>query len=97
MDVVSATASYWSGIIGPVGTMGWCIPYSYSNPREMDTFLKGPYTEMMRDVHGKFNIHYLGQQLVSSYPIISSKPIRTVDDLAKLKIRCVGLTAHTVV
>ncbi len=96
IEMVAATASYWSGIIGPVGKMGWCIPYAYEQPRELDNFLQTTYKDIMREADAKFGVYFLGTQLISSYPIISSKPINSVADLAKLKIRCVGLTAYTI-
>ena len=95
IQVVAAASPYWSGIVGRVGLMGWCIPYTYENPRQLDKFLQGPYIDTMREVVAKHGVHYLGTQLVSSYPIISTKPINNVSDLEELKIRCVGLTAFT--
>lgn len=95
IQMAAAAAPYWSGIIGRVGLMGWCIPYAYDNVRELDNFLQGSYTSVLREVVGKHGVHYLGSQLTSSYPIISTKPIKTIDDLTKMKIRCVGLTAFT--
>lgn len=95
IQVAAAASPYWSGIVGKVGLMGWAIPYTYEDPRELDNFLQGPYKDTMRKVVAKHGVYYLGTQLASSYPIISTKPINNLDDLAALKIRSVGLTAFT--
>lgn len=95
IQVAVAASPYWSGIVGKVALMGWCLPYAYEDPRQLDNFLQGPYMDTMREVVAKHGVHYLGTQLVSSYPIISTKPINNISDLAELKIRCVGLTAFT--
>jgi TRAP-type C4-dicarboxylate transport system substrate-binding protein len=95
IQVAAAASPYWSGIVGKVALMGWCIPYTYNNVRDLDNFLQGSYTRIMRDTVAKHGVYYLGTQLASSYPVISTKPINTVADLAKMKIRCVGLTAFT--
>jgi TRAP-type C4-dicarboxylate transport system substrate-binding protein len=95
IQMAAAASPYWAGIVGKVALMGWCVPYSYDNVRELDNFLQGSYTSVMRDVVAKHGVYYLGTQLASSYPIISTKPIKTIADLKKMKIRCVGLTAFT--
>jgi TRAP-type C4-dicarboxylate transport system substrate-binding protein len=95
IQMATAASPYWSGIVGKVGLMGWCIPYTYEKVRELDNFLQGSYTDVMREVVGKHGVYYLGTQLTSSYPIISTKPIKNIEDLSKMKIRCVGLTAFT--
>lgn len=95
IEMGAAASPYWAGIIGRVGLMGWCIPYSYEDPRELDNFLLGPYTQTMREVTAKHGVYYLGRQLTSSYPIISTKPVNSLKDISELKIRTVGLTAHT--
>ena len=95
IQMAVAASPYWSGIVGRVALMGWCIPYAYEDPRQLDNFLQGPYNDTMREVVAKHGVHYLGTQLASSYPVISTKPIKSISDLAQLKIRCVGLTAFT--
>jgi TRAP-type C4-dicarboxylate transport system substrate-binding protein len=95
IQIAAAASPYWAGIVGRVGQMGWCIPYAYDDPKELDNFLQGPYLSVMRDVVAKHGVYYLGTQLISSYPIISTKPIKSIADLSKLKIRSVGLTAFT--
>lgn len=95
IQVVAAASPYWSGIVGPVALMGWCVPYTYDDPRQLDNFLQGAYLNVMREAVAKHGVYYLGTQLASSYPIISNKPINSISDLSKLKIRCVGLTAFT--
>ncbi|MBN1471989.1 MAG: TRAP transporter substrate-binding protein DctP [Syntrophaceae bacterium] len=95
IQIAAAASPYWAGIVGRIGQMGWCIPFTYDNARDLDNFLQGPYANVMREVVAKHGVYYLGTQLTSSYPIISTKPIKTIEDLSKLKIRCVGLTAFT--
>lgn len=46
--------------------------------------------ELVRELYGKYNVHYVGPALVGAEPIMSEVPIRSLEDFKGIKIRTAG-------
>jgi len=85
--------SYWSGKI-PVAGTEYGLPYSFRNKTEMQTFLlKKGYLEILREAYAKRNIYYVGLAIDNGFALVTKKPINTLEDLKKMKLRATGAGA----
>jgi TRAP-type mannitol/chloroaromatic compound transport system substrate-binding protein len=53
-------------------------------------FLKFGGWEIMKEAYAKHNVHFLGYTGIGAEPIMSKKPIKTIEDFKGLKIRTPG-------
>ena len=99
LDMVHAVAAMWGGIL-PIGEVEFGLPYAYNLPGEPDIFTAGReirnlffntgYVRLLREQYATQGLYWLD---VHSYgPIItmSTKKIRTCDDMQGLKFRVEG-------
>ena len=96
LDMVHAVAAMWGGIL-PIGEVEFGLPYAYNLPGEPDIFSAGKeirnlffntgYVRLLREQYATQGLYWLD---VHSYgPIItmSTKKIRTCEDMQGLKFR----------
>lgn len=67
----------------------------WTDPREVRVWIESfGGRELMDKAYAKYNVKYLGSTLIGAEPIMSKKPIRSLDDFKGVKIRTPsGLTA----
>jgi len=87
-----SVGSYWSGEI-PLATLEYGLPYSFDNRTELNTYLyeKG-FLDLLREVYAKKGCYYVGLAADNGFTLLTKKPIRTVEDLKKMKLRATGAT-----
>jgi TRAP-type mannitol/chloroaromatic compound transport system substrate-binding protein len=92
VDCGLSVGAYWSGKI-PLAIMEYGLPYSFKNQVEIESFVydRG-LMGLLREEYAKFGCHYVGLCIDNGFSILSKKPIRTVEDLKKMKLRATGAT-----
>jgi TRAP-type mannitol/chloroaromatic compound transport system substrate-binding protein len=88
--------AYWAGKI-PAASFTYSLPFGIEGLDEDGIFLSDMGVEdILRKEYAKFNVHLLGFQPQCATYIMSTKPVRTVDDWKGMKVRTIGLMADAV-
>lgn len=87
IEIGLGTGAYWSGTI-PVGQIEHHVPFAMRNYMEMDSLWRDKgWLELFREAYAPHNAYFLGVIITAGNAVISTKPINSLDDMRKLKIR----------
>ncbi len=92
MEMGNGVGAYWPGKI-PVCTLEWSVPFTV-DMREADIlFWDKGWNDLYRKAYAEKNVFFAGPVCGVGSAIMSTKPIRSLADLKKMKIRSTGLAA----
>jgi len=100
LDMLQAGGTFWGGII-PVGEIEFGIPFAYSLPEEKTFegqasavhkfFYDSGFVDLLREQYAKQGLYWLDMHTYGPIILLSTVPVKTMDDLKGLKIRDEGL------
>lgn len=94
VEMAVTTGGYFAGKLGSFATLESGVPGSLRTPLERyNFFYKKGFIDLAREAYGKYGVYYLGPQLSPPWDIMSKKPITSMADFNRLKIRSFGLEA----
>ncbi len=89
LDLAGGAGGYWSELI-PVAAIEGGLPYALRTCTDVNTFFyQRGFLELCRKAYAKQGVYYLGPQMVDFAYMMADQPVRTLDDLKKLKFRAV--------
>ena len=89
LDIAGGAGGYWSNVIPLAATEG-VLPFALRTITDVNTFYyQRGYLDLCREAYAKHGVYYLGPQMVDFAYLMAKQPVRTVDDLKKLKLRAV--------
>jgi TRAP-type mannitol/chloroaromatic compound transport system substrate-binding protein len=89
LDIAGGAGGYWSEVI-PVAGCEATLPFALRTITDVNTFYyQRGFLELCREGYAKHNVYYLGPQMVDFAYIMAKNPVRTLEDLKKLKFRAV--------
>ena len=89
LDIAGGAGGYWSNAIPLAATEG-CLPFALRTITDVNTFYyQRGYLELCREAYAEHDVYYLGPQMVDFAYLMAKTPVKTVDDLKKLKLRAV--------
>jgi len=102
LTMLHAVAAMWGGIV-PVGEVEFGMPYAYNLPGHPDVyksanmirdfFLKTGFADLLRKEYAKQGLYWLDVHSYGPLFTMSTKKIRTCDDMKGLKFRVEGAWA----
>lgn len=95
VDMAVLTGGYYSGKIGHVANLETGVPGSLTTPIErFGLFYHTDFMDVVRKVYGRHGVYYLGPNISGSWDIVSTVPIKSMEDFNGLKIRAFGIEAE---
>ncbi len=101
LDMLHAMGGMWAGIL-PIGNVEFNLPLAFRIEGEKtfeekaaavrDFFFKEGFIDLLRQEYAKQGLYYLDIHTYGPVPfVLSTKPIKTCDDLKGMKIRAEGI------
>ncbi|MFO7886417.1 MAG: TRAP transporter substrate-binding protein [Desulfobacteraceae bacterium] len=95
IDMGTTCSCYHNGIL-PVAATAFALPGDPRGVEEiMDFIYKEEVLSFLRDAYATANVRYGAPVIWDGYTIVSKEPIKTWEDLKKLKVRASGSVAKT--
>ncbi|MCG8636483.1 MAG: TRAP transporter substrate-binding protein DctP [Desulfobacterales bacterium] len=89
IDIAGGAGGYWSNSIPLAATEG-VLPFALRTINDVNTFYyQRGYLELCRKAYAEHGVYYLGPQMVDFAYLMANTPVKTIDDLKKLKLRAV--------
>ena len=89
IDIAGGAGGYWSDVI-PIGATEGVLPFALRTITDVNTFYyQRGYLELCRKAYAEHGVYYLGPQMVDFAYLMAKSPVRTLEDLKKLKLRAV--------
>jgi TRAP-type C4-dicarboxylate transport system substrate-binding protein len=93
---MACSAGPYNARVVPEGNVEFGLPFSWRNWGEAwEAWTKYGLQEKIREAYAEKGVHLITIQPAAEYCLMSTKPVRKVEDLKGMKIRVVGLTAKT--
>lgn len=102
VDMLQAVGAYWAGTM-PIGDVEFALPMSYAVPWEegytnkakalREFFYNSGYLDIIRDEYAKHGLYFI-DIITAPMIILSSKPLKSLDDFKGVKIRADGLNVQ---
>lgn len=78
----------------PIGPIESGMPLAWTSPEEAQSiFFEHGLKEIIASEYAKHGVKYLGPVWAAPYHFLSKRPIKSIDDMRKIKIRAVGASA----
>ena len=95
IDMGTTCSCYHGGIL-PVAATAFALPGDPRGVNEIMDFIYTPETmKFLQDAYATQNVRYCAPMVWDGYTIVSKEPIKTWEDLKKLKVRASGSIAKT--
>jgi TRAP-type mannitol/chloroaromatic compound transport system substrate-binding protein len=107
VDMLQGMGGMWGGIV-PLGYIEFNLPLAFRIPEAAtfeekaqvvrDFFIQGGFTDLLRQEYAKHGLYFLDIHTYGPVPfVLSTKPVKTCDDLQGLKIKADGgnIAYHT--
>ena len=89
LDIAGGAGGYWSEVI-PIASAEGALPFALRTITDVNTFYyQRGFLELCRKAYAEHGVYYLGPQMVDFAYIMAKKPIKTIEDIKKLKFRAV--------
>jgi TRAP-type mannitol/chloroaromatic compound transport system substrate-binding protein len=89
IDIAGGAGGYWSDVI-PIGATEGVLPFALRTITDVNTFYyQRGYLELCRKAYAEHGVYYLGPQMVDFAYLMAKSPVKTLEDLKKLKLRAV--------
>jgi TRAP-type mannitol/chloroaromatic compound transport system substrate-binding protein len=94
LDIGHGMGQYWAPVkMGPIEAG---LPFSWVDLDEaLVVYNELGLRELLEEEYDELGVRYLGPSFEEPYTIISKKPINSLDDMRKMKIRMLGAFANT--
>lgn len=90
---MAVTCGAYYGDVMPVGNCVY-MPFSRDNGDDLEhIYGTGGFAELLREGYAEHGAHFITYTMNAPYEILTTVPVRTLDDLKPLKIRCIGSMA----
>lgn len=86
LDMCWSYAGYWPGKID-LAIIESGLAGTWTNVDEADYIFKNSLNPLLKESYAEQNIHHLGNAYGGSYDLLTTKPIKSLDDLKNMKIR----------
>jgi TRAP-type C4-dicarboxylate transport system substrate-binding protein len=87
LDMCQGYAGYWPGQLD-IASIEAGLPAAWTNYDEaMYIFETKGLSSLIREGYAEQNVHYLGPIMGGPFDLLTNKPIKSLDDLKKMKIR----------
>jgi TRAP-type mannitol/chloroaromatic compound transport system substrate-binding protein len=89
LDIAGGAGGYWADVI-PLGNTEAVLPFALRTITDVNTFYyQRGFLDLARKAYAEHNVYYLGPQMVDFAYIMAKKPIKTLEDMKKMKFRAV--------
>lgn len=102
LDMLQGIGAYWAGVM-PVGDVEFALPMGYNIPWEdgyvnkanalREFFFTSGYYEIIKAEYAKHDVEYI-DIITAPMVILSSKPLKSLNDFKGVKIRADGLNVE---
>ncbi|MCX5839583.1 MAG: TRAP transporter substrate-binding protein DctP [Deltaproteobacteria bacterium] len=87
LEMAMGYGGYWPGMID-VGKIESGLPGAWSNLNEaMDIYYGRGFINLAREAYAEKGVYFLGPRWGGPYELVTKKPVKSLNDLRKMKIR----------
>lgn len=92
LDMAQGFGSYWPGKVD-MAMLESGVAASWTTYDEAQYLFKNTLTDLAREAYAEQGVYYLGPMLGGAYDLLTTKPIKSLDDLKTMKIRATPMVA----
>jgi len=91
---MGTTCSMYIADKKPVGDCTF-LPFAWSNGDDAEIIMHNlGLNDLLREAYAELGVYFINERLSSEYYLLVNQPVKTIEDLAKLKIRATGTQAE---